>query len=220
MENNQPQFRPQIDLNITIEELDSNMKIIDLNLLDFTTDFMENKNFEHLETDNFQIDLEEERPQIVATFNNIQIEDDKKIDNQSNFAITQEDVSGSLIGFKRVTFDEIYDLYCQHAFLVGFSVRKSTVRVKQGTDIITENNLFVLLLGKLIMESTTEESTKKKTRRKRRVAITRTECCALIRAKFNNQGQYEIIHHSLAHNHPLIGNNGIIFIVQRGQRQD
>ncbi|KAL2929296.1 Protein FAR1-RELATED SEQUENCE 5 [Bienertia sinuspersici] len=215
MENNQPQFRPQIDLNITTEEVDSNMEIIDLNLLDFTTDFMENQNFEHLETDTFQIDLEEDRPQVAATFNNnIEIEDDQQIDNQSNFAITQEcswligiwrnimqtannqistteeDVSGSLIGFTRATLDEIYDLYCQHAFLVGFSVRKSTVRVKQGTDIITEKQF----------ESTTEESTKKKTRRKRRIAITRTECCALIRAKLNNQGQYEIIHHSLAHN--------------------
>ncbi|KAL2943245.1 Protein FAR1-RELATED SEQUENCE 5 [Bienertia sinuspersici] len=207
MENYQPQFRPQIDLNITTEEVDSNMEIIDLNLLNFTTDFMENQNFEHLETDNFQIDVEEDRPQVATTFNNnIEIEDDEQIDNQSNFAITQannqistteEDVSGSLIGFTRATLDEIYDLYCQHAFLVGFSVRKSTVRVKQGTDIITEKQFTTT------KESTTEESTKKKTRRKRRVAITRIECCALIRAKLNNQGKYEIIHHSLAHNHRL-----------------
>ncbi|KAL2893766.1 Urease accessory protein UreE [Bienertia sinuspersici] len=190
MENNQPQFRPQIDLNITIEELDSNMQIIDVNPLDFTTDFIENQNFEHLETDNFQIDLEEDRPQVAATFNNnLQIKDDQHIDNQSNSTITQannqishteEDVSGSLIGFTRATLDEIYDLYCQDGFLVGFSVRKSTVRVKQGTDIITEKQFVCSAVGKTnhgkkekkeknsqttTKESTTEESTKKKTRR-------------------------------------------------------
>ncbi|KAL2931805.1 Protein FAR1-RELATED SEQUENCE 11, partial [Bienertia sinuspersici] len=117
----------------------------------------------------------------------------------------EEDLSGSLIGFTRATLDEIYDLYCQHVFLVGFSVRKSTIRVKQGTDIITKKQFLCSTVGKTNhgkkekkeknSQTTTKESTKKKTRRKRRVAITRTECCALIRTKLNNQRQYEIIHH-------------------------
>ncbi|KAL2922017.1 Protein FAR1-RELATED SEQUENCE 5 [Bienertia sinuspersici] len=136
----------------------------------------------------------------------------------NQITVTEEDISGSLIGYTRATLDEIYDLYCQHAFLVGFCVRKSTVRVKQGTDIITEKQFVCSAAGKTnngkkekkekksqttTKESTTEESTKKKTIRKTRVAITRIEGCTLIRAKLNNQGQYEIIHHSLAHNHSL-----------------
>ncbi|KAL2901834.1 Protein FAR1-RELATED SEQUENCE 5, partial [Bienertia sinuspersici] len=123
----------------------------------------------------------------------------------NQFSATEEDISGSLIGYTRATLDEIYDLYCQHALL-------------QGTDIITEKQFVCSTVGKtnhskkekkekksqtIIKESTTEESTKKKTRRERRVVTTRTECCALIREKLNNQGQYEMIHHSLAHNHPL-----------------
>ncbi|KAL2921211.1 Protein FAR1-RELATED SEQUENCE 5, partial [Bienertia sinuspersici] len=119
----------------------------------------------------------------------------------NQISATEEDISGSLIGYTRAILDEIYDLYCQHTFLVGFSVRKSTIRVKQGSNIITEKQFVCSAAGKTnhgkkekrekknqitTKESTTEESTKKKS------------CYNKDRAL-----QYEIIHHSLSHNHPL-----------------
>lgn len=50
----------------------------------------------------------------------------------------------------------------------------------------------------------TEESSSKNLRRKsRRVALTRTGCNALIKAKLNDESQCEIVQHILLDNHPL-----------------
>lgn len=140
-----------------------------------------------------------------------------------------------MIGYTRATLAEIYDLYCEHACIVGFSVRKSTNRRKHGSDKIIEKEYVCSAAGKrnsgkvkqegkigqtteesttnicqTVQESTTEScqtteecKTKTKKRKRRRVAITRTDCHALIKAKLNSEGQFEITQHSLAHNHPL-----------------
>ena len=93
-------------------------------------------------------------------------------------------------------------------------VRKG--RKIEGTNTINEKYYVCSAQGKRgkrntgkmmkVQEDTmTEESTssKSKKRRERRVMITRTDCGASIRVKMNEEGQFEIIHHIMAHNHPL-----------------
>ncbi|KAL2894540.1 Protein FAR1-RELATED SEQUENCE 5, partial [Bienertia sinuspersici] len=126
-----------------------------------------------------------------------------------------EEIGGCLVGEVRQPLDDIYELYCQHATIVGFSVRKAKNRKKEGAHIIKEKNYFSSALGersngkkKEEREVMTEESTstkvkKRKKEKKRKVMVTRIGCNALIRAKMNKNGELEILHHVMQHNHPL-----------------
>ncbi|CAO2820372.1 unnamed protein product [Amaranthus hypochondriacus] len=125
---------------------------------------------------------------------------------------TNEYLSGSLLGETRGTLEEMFELYKQHASLVGFSVRKGKHRMKQGTSDVNEKYYLCSAAGirntvkKVVKETQshdTEGTEKTKIRKERRVVITRTGCNACIRAKKNTFGLFEVIDHVLAHNHSM-----------------
>ncbi|XP_056687996.1 protein FAR1-RELATED SEQUENCE 5-like [Spinacia oleracea] len=101
----------------------------------------------------------------------------------------------------------------------SFCVRKAKQVRKVGTTQVTTKLFLCSAVGKrnIVLKKDqkqekdelegllTEENTsvKKQKRKPRRVAITMTGCNALIKAKLNDGGQFEIIQHVMAHNHPL-----------------
>ncbi|XP_056688568.1 protein FAR1-RELATED SEQUENCE 5-like [Spinacia oleracea] len=58
-----------------------------------------------------------------------------------------KELDGSLIGEARKTTDEIYDLYCKHAAIIGFSVRKGKNRYKEGTTIVNGKYFYCSAAG-------------------------------------------------------------------------
>ncbi|KAL8555330.1 hypothetical protein ACS0TY_003221 [Phlomoides rotata] len=48
--------------------------------------------------------------------------------NNEGKNIENDDIRGSIIGITRETSEMMYELYCQHAHEIGFSVRKSSTR--------------------------------------------------------------------------------------------
>ncbi|KAL8474794.1 hypothetical protein ACS0TY_031287 [Phlomoides rotata] len=48
--------------------------------------------------------------------------------NNEGKNIENDDVRGSLLGITREISEMMYELYCQHAHEIGFSVRKSSTR--------------------------------------------------------------------------------------------
>ncbi|KAL2933963.1 putative protein FAR1-RELATED SEQUENCE 10 [Bienertia sinuspersici] len=66
--------------------------------------------------------------------------------------LNQEEIRGCLVGEVRLTLDDIYELYCQHASIVGFSVRKAKNRKKEGTQIIKRSTNFAQLKEKETLE--------------------------------------------------------------------
>ncbi|KAL2942321.1 Protein FAR1-RELATED SEQUENCE 5 [Bienertia sinuspersici] len=134
------------------------------------------------------------------------------LEGSNLLTLNQEEIRGCVVGEVRETLDDIYELYCQHASIVGFSVRKAKNRKKEGTQIIKEKYYFCSAQGERNTGKKKEEnepviekstSTKVKKRKKRKVMVTRTGCNALIRAKMNKNGEFEIVHHMMQHNHPL-----------------
>ncbi|KAL8511299.1 hypothetical protein ACS0TY_017922 [Phlomoides rotata] len=81
---------------------------------------------------------------------------------------------------------------------MGFSVRKGTSRFSRDETPIVLGKLFLCAcVG--IRVSTKENCSKQK----RNVALTRTNCKAMMRIKRNNDGVYEAVKHIEKHNHPL-----------------
>lgn len=107
-------------------------------------------------------------------------------------------MSASLVGLKRENIDDIYHIYCNHAAEVGFSVRKSQ----------TKYNVAKVLVQKWFVCSC-EGTRKKKTpnlmnkEAYKRPYITRTNCKAILKAKLNDEGVYEVFEHNMDHNHIL-----------------
>ncbi|KAL2929167.1 Protein FAR1-RELATED SEQUENCE 5, partial [Bienertia sinuspersici] len=129
------------------------------------------------------------------------------LEGSNLLTLNQEEIRGCLVGEVRPTLDDIYELYCQHASIVGFSVRKAKNREKEGTQIIKEKYYFCSAQGERNTGKKKEEnepmiekstSTKVKKRKKRKVMVTRTGCNALIRAKMNKNGEFEIVHHVIS----------------------
>ena len=134
---------------------------------------------------------------------------------------SNEELGASLLGYTRSTMMEIYDLYKQHASIVGFGVRKGKHRPNPTTLNLKEKYYLCTAAGErntgkkedkeeeqtndTITSILTEESSNKnkRKRRPRRVMITRTNCPAYIRAKINKDGFWEVIQHVVHHNHPL-----------------
>lgn len=95
----------------------------------------------------------------------------------------------------RNTLQEMYELYCQHAKAIGFSVRKATTRLStKGVELA---KLFVCSCAGMRRTNPTI------TTKERRVAITRTNCKALMSTKMRKDGVYEVIRHETEHNHQL-----------------
>ncbi|XP_048502871.1 protein FAR1-RELATED SEQUENCE 5-like [Beta vulgaris subsp. vulgaris] len=128
-------------------------------------------------------------------------------------SLNKHEIGGVLLGQVRSTLDDIHELYCQHAAIVGFSVRKSKNRKKEGTSVVHQKYYVCSAQGKRntkIKEKQGEnnidiiiQDSKSKKQRTRRAMITRNKCPALIRARMNTEGHYEIVQHVIKHNHPL-----------------
>ncbi|XP_056698173.1 protein FAR1-RELATED SEQUENCE 5-like [Spinacia oleracea] len=120
-----------------------------------------------------------------------------------------KELDGSLIGEARKTTDEIYDLYCKHAAIIDFSVRKGKNRYKQGTTIVNGKYFYCSAAGirdppkNKELKNEDDQSDAKKKERRKRVMITRTKCEAQIFAKMNQNGDFEIEKHVVVYNHPL-----------------
>ncbi|KAH6816382.1 hypothetical protein C2S51_021202 [Perilla frutescens var. frutescens] len=116
-------------------------------------------------------------------------------------AVNTFDVSGSLIGFKRESFEEMYQLYCLHAQEVGFSVRKNT-QMRNSTGAVTEKYYVCSSEGvKNITEIVPLSNQEKKWTWRRN--ITRTNCKASLRVRRGQDGLLEVIEHVQEHNHEL-----------------
>ncbi|KAH6762432.1 hypothetical protein C2S52_019865 [Perilla frutescens var. hirtella] len=111
------------------------------------------------------------------------------------------DLSGSLIGFKRENFKEMYELYCLHAREIGFSVRKNTQR-RNSTGAVIEK--YYVCSSERVRNNTAivplSNQEKKWTRRRN---ITRTNCKAPLRVRRGQDGLLEVIEHVQEHNHEL-----------------
>lgn len=118
------------------------------------------------------------------------------------------DITGNLLGMTTNTINEMYELYCSHARAIGFSVRKSTSRMSNDNDNIVLEKYYVCSCAgfkrndKSYSENM-EENVAISSTMKRRVPVLRTGCQASLRAKMNDDGVYEVIHHVLLHNHEL-----------------
>ncbi|XP_021726187.1 protein FAR1-RELATED SEQUENCE 5-like [Chenopodium quinoa] len=116
------------------------------------------------------------------------------------------DFTGSLIGYTAETLDEIHEIYKKHAFAMGFGVRQSPTRWTQGDNKQIRGKDFVCnqegfrCKPKIMKTPPLANENKKKTKQ---VPITRTGCKALIRAKKNKEGKFEIEEHIINHNHEL-----------------
>ncbi|KAL8456219.1 hypothetical protein ACS0TY_034441 [Phlomoides rotata] len=109
--------------------------------------------------------------------------------------IKNDDVRGSLLGITRETSEMMYELYCQHAHEIGFSVRKSSTRYSC-KDHIELSKMFVCSCSGEKMTRSECSSTKKS-------FVTRTNCKAMMRTKRNKEGLFEVVQHEIEHNHPL-----------------
>ncbi|KAK9668709.1 hypothetical protein RND81_13G080100 [Saponaria officinalis] len=112
------------------------------------------------------------------------------------FYTAQSDICGSLVGQTNKDLNELFELYCQHATKVGFSVRKSTQRLVKGTLIVKEKHYVCSNEGQRC-EALLNET------KKRKVPETRTKCDAKVIVKLREEGVYEVVAHTLVHNHPL-----------------
>lgn len=111
-------------------------------------------------------------------------------------------MSGNLLGMRGNTIEEMYELYCRHARVNGFSVRKATTRLS--TTGIELGKLFVCSCAGLKLKRSKAETTRIVTSRKeKKVGITRTNCKAMLSVKMNKEGIYEVIKHEMKHNHQL-----------------
>ncbi|KAL2930064.1 Protein FAR1-RELATED SEQUENCE 6 [Bienertia sinuspersici] len=111
------------------------------------------------------------------------------LEGSNLLTLNQEEIRGCLVGEVRPTLDDIYKLYCQHASIVGFSVRKAKNRKKEGTQIIKEKYYFCSAQG--------ERNTGKKKEENEPMIEKSTS------TKMNKNGEFEIVHHVMQHNHPL-----------------
>ncbi|KAH6778399.1 hypothetical protein C2S51_009711 [Perilla frutescens var. frutescens] len=126
-------------------------------------------------------------------------------ENEQSITLIQRvntfDLSGSLIGFKRESFKEMYELYCLHAREVGFSVKKNTQR-RNSTGAVTEK--YYVCSSEGVRNNTTivplSNQEKKWTRRRN---ITCTNCKASLRVRRGQDGLLEVIEHVQEHNHEL-----------------
>ncbi|KAH6807712.1 hypothetical protein C2S51_028820 [Perilla frutescens var. frutescens] len=126
-------------------------------------------------------------------------------ENEQNITLPEKvdtlDLSGSLIGFKRHNFQEMYGLYCLHTQEVGFSFRKNTQR-NNSTGAVIEK-YYVCSSEALKKSSASSTSSGEKGKRKRTRNITRTYCKASLRVKRGRDGLLEVIEHIEKHNHEL-----------------
>ncbi|KAL8464742.1 hypothetical protein ACS0TY_034304 [Phlomoides rotata] len=108
--------------------------------------------------------------------------------------------SGSLLGMTGNTIEEMYEMYCRHARVNKFSVRKATTRLS--TTGVELAKLFVCSCAGL-KRSAAETTRIGTSRKEKRVGITRTNCKALLSVKMNKERIYEVIKHEMKHNHQL-----------------
>ncbi|XP_056685454.1 protein FAR1-RELATED SEQUENCE 5-like [Spinacia oleracea] len=126
--------------------------------------------------------------------------------------LTEDDIRGPLTGYTG-TVDELYELYDKHSILLGFSIRKNTLRRDQKTGEIKERYFCCSKEGKRKEntkntkkeEATVSSESKQKEQSKnaRQQNLTRTGCNASIRLKLQKDGKFIVFHHVIEHNHAL-----------------
>ncbi|KAL2901210.1 Intermediate filament protein ifa-1 [Bienertia sinuspersici] len=98
----------QIDLNVYQEPLQ-----IDLNICEEQNEIHEGE-------------VEEETAELDGVNG-----ESADLEGSNQLALNQEEIRGCLVGEVRTTLDDIYELYCQHATIMGFSVRKAKIGKKK-----------------------------------------------------------------------------------------
>nr|GME10621.1 protein FAR1-RELATED SEQUENCE 5-like [Ipomoea batatas] len=131
--------------------------------------------------------------------------------NEENVMNEENEVGicGSLEGLKRKTLDEMYELYAQHSRALGFSICKSTTRMKNNRIV---EKYFVCSFEGTRKAKNPQGTSKSKnldnqsevsSSKGKRKNITRTGCEASMRVRLNDEDVYEVAHHITSHNHPL-----------------
>ncbi|XP_073143038.1 protein FAR1-RELATED SEQUENCE 5-like isoform X2 [Henckelia pumila] len=116
--------------------------------------------------------------------------------------ICSVDITGSFMGLTRKTIDDMYQLYCNHASVIGFSARKSTTRHSNNGEVVVEKYFVCSCSGsKKLEDSNLDNSSSGSAKRRKRTCLTRTGCKASLRVKLNNEGLYEVVSHVTTHNH-------------------
>ncbi|XP_056698371.1 protein FAR1-RELATED SEQUENCE 5-like [Spinacia oleracea] len=126
--------------------------------------------------------------------------------------LTEDDIRGPLTGYTGIV-DELHELYDKHSILLGFSIRKNTLRRDQKTGEIKERYFCCSKEGKRKEntkntkkeEATVSSESKQKGQSKnpRQQNLTRTGCNASIRLKLQKDGKFIVFHHVIEHNHDL-----------------
>ncbi|KAL8516853.1 hypothetical protein ACS0TY_015203 [Phlomoides rotata] len=94
----------------------------------------------------------------------------------------------------------MYTLYCRHARVTGFSVRKGTSR--KSTTGIELARLFRCSCAR-VKEKKLEDGKIDKSRKQRQVGITRIDCKAFLNVKRTKKWIYEVVKHEMNHNHVM-----------------
>ncbi|XP_056687857.1 protein FAR1-RELATED SEQUENCE 5-like [Spinacia oleracea] len=124
--------------------------------------------------------------------------------NTANTEEDNEDYSGSLVGHTESNIKDLLKVYEKHARAWGFAVRLSTHRIHPTTRVMYEKYIVCNKHGfRLKRKANTPTVTEKKKKKGKLVPVTRTGCGALIRAKLNEDGLFEVKEHVLVHNHPM-----------------
>ncbi|KAL8514434.1 hypothetical protein ACS0TY_013518 [Phlomoides rotata] len=144
---------------------------------------------------------EVETHDMATTFGNMSNEECIEINNEENSTKT-DNICGSLLGMKRDTMEQMYELYYNHARALGFSVRKSTCRYSRDAVPIELAKLFVCSCNGEKLKRSDSSSTDTSTRKKNTI-VTRTNCLAMMRAKRTDDGIYVVVKHETNHNHTM-----------------
>ncbi|KAK9668287.1 hypothetical protein RND81_13G048100 [Saponaria officinalis] len=120
--------------------------------------------------------------------------------NDVSYALTEDfDVTGSLVGMKAEKWEHLQTVYKRHANAIGFSSRKGTCRRVNGTGTSDYERYFVCSCqGEL-----GNDMSKPKSSNTKKMSITRCKCMACIRTQINENGLWEVVNHTIDHNHPL-----------------
>ncbi|KAK9756335.1 hypothetical protein RND81_01G090000 [Saponaria officinalis] len=109
------------------------------------------------------------------------------------------DVTGSLVGMKAEKWEHLQTVYKRHAKAIGFSSRIGTCRRVNGTGTSEYERYLVCSC----QGEHGNGMSKPKSSNTKKMSITRCKCMACIRTQINENGLWEVVNHTIDHNHPL-----------------
>ncbi|KAK9666299.1 hypothetical protein RND81_14G175500 [Saponaria officinalis] len=155
--------------------------------------------------------LEEDNNEVIVISTETQMcsegEEKKKVviprifmKNDVSYALTDDfDVTGSLVGMKAEKWEHLQTIYKRHAKAIGFSSRIGTCRRVNGTRASEYERYFVCSC----QGEHGNGMSKPKSSNTKKMSITRCKCMACIRTQINENGLWEVVNHTIDHNHPL-----------------